>query len=456
MKALTPSRFDWVISLSLSNFLFWRDWLNVLTNTDEGGTEALYLGLRQSLTGYLALPAYVMALTILIWLGVRALRSLPFPRPARLFGKIGATLLALVAPFVLFTFSWSIFLAFQPKGETLAVPSTRNPSLHRTLVLLFDEMDETIFFREREAGFSLPHLDEFRKQAFLGTKAFSPNGCTLLAIPTLLTGHLTTEANATSASELKVQADGKTSSFSEMPQIFSQAKASGARTGILGFFHPYCRLFGRYTHRCRSFSSLEYDYGEFPFVPLTFQPPWTAREILTHRRNFALFAEAATAMVADPSYDLIYFHVPLPRPPGISAGKAGYGQDGFLANGALADKLFGELRRQLERAGMWEQTQILITADHGYRDSPRALELSEGRSRYLRVPFLVKFAGKVDAASFDLPFSTGALSSWVDGLLNGELKNAAALEARLKLSPAPLGEPARSQNEYCKLPRPTP
>lgn len=449
------SRFDWLVSLSVANLLFWRDWVNLFPNVDDGGTEALYLGLRQSPSAYLAIPAFVVALSVILRVLLGWLRRQPAPNAIARAAKFLGVGFALLSPFVLFTFGRAVYYAGRPSLVTMAPTSSRNPALRRTVVLLFDEMDEGIFFNERDPGISLPHIDRFRKESFVGARAFTPNGCTLLAVPSLLTGEAVVDATAASEAELSLQLAGTEKPLSAMPQLFSDAKAAGARIALLGYFHPYCRLFGQWTDHCLSFSSLEYDYGPFPFLPLTLLSPWTTREALTHARNFERLSPSALALVADPSFDLVYLHIPIPRPPGITDEGRGYGEAAYLANGERADRFFGELRLRLEQSGLWKRTNILLTSDHGYRDSARALEKAEGRSRYLHVPFVVKFAGDGVPASHPTPFSTRGLRSWVGGLLKGEIANQADLVERLSRSQIPASDPAPSSNEYCKLPNRT-
>lgn len=446
----SKSRFDWAISFSLANFLFWRDWINLFPNADEGGIEALYLGLKQAVTAYLAIPIFVVATAIPIWIGIRWLRRLDLPVAAERVGKFLSVLLVLGSPFVLFTFGGTLYFAAQGKLETTAPPSAATFGLKRTVVLLFDEMD----IEERPAGFELAHLDRFRATSYSSLSAFSPNGCTLLAVPAMLTGEAVNDAEASSASELSLQLGLEKAPFSQRPQLFSDAKEAGARTAILGYFHPYCRLFGRFAQKCRSFSSLEYEYGEFPFLPLTFQSPWISKDVLTHRRNFSHFSEAALSLAADPAFDLVYLHAPFPRPPGISLEREGYSEAAYLKNLDLADQFLFQLTEAMKKSGVWDTTHLLVTSDHGYRDTPRALEEVNGRSRYLRVPFMVKFAGTRSMGTHIPPFSTLVLRDTVKGLLKGEISEPSQLAELLKRSAAPLGEPPRSKNEYCKLPPP--
>jgi hypothetical protein len=316
-------------------------------------------------------------------------------------------------------------------------------------------MDETLLFRERPEGLALPALDRFRAENFQAAQAIAPEGCTWLSVPALLTGKRVLDARAISDSDLMLRwADGSESPWSAAPGLFSESRQLGARAAVAGYFHPYCRLFRSALDQCSSLSSLEFAYGGFPFLPLTLRAPWAERDALIHEQNGIKSQTRALDAATDPSLDLVYLHLPMPRPPGLSAAVFGkYSEAAYLSNARVADEFFARLRLRLESVGLWEKTAVLLTSDHGYRDFPEALRDRGGFSQYLQVPFLVKLAGPSSPATFAVPFSTLALKEVGLGLLSGKIDSYPLLSDALRRN-APL-QPmeGRAVNEYCKLPK---
>jgi arylsulfatase A-like enzyme len=105
----------------------------------------------------------------------------------------------------------------------------------------------------------------------------------------------------------------------------------------------------------------------------------------------------------------------------------------YFDNLALVDRTVGELRAALEKAGLWDRTALLITADHGFRpDAWRGRtgwtaefdRLTAGGAS-LTVPLILKLPGRPAHAGFDAPISNVVSADLVLAVLSGEVATAA-------------------------------
>jgi arylsulfatase A-like enzyme len=80
----------------------------------------------------------------------------------------------------------------------------------------------------------------------------------------------------------------------------------------------------------------------------------------------------------------------------------------------------GRLRAALEEQGLWEQTWLLVTADHSWRESHRY----DGRFDE-RIPWLLKAPGHTEASEFCQPFNTVATRHLLLAILRHEVSNLA-------------------------------
>jgi arylsulfatase A-like enzyme len=104
----------------------------------------------------------------------------------------------------------------------------------------------------------------------------------------------------------------------------------------------------------------------------------------------------------------------------------------YLDNLALVDRTLGELRGRLEGAVLWDQTTLLITADHGFRPNlwqgrygwtDNMERISEHGASGL-VPFILKLAGKHEHVIVDRQFSNIVSSDLALAVLRGQISTA--------------------------------
>jgi len=96
------------------------------------------------------------------------------------------------------------------------------------------------------------------------------------------------------------------------------------------------------------------------------------------------------------------------------------------------DRTLGELRAELEVAGLWDRTNLLITADHGFRPDmwrgrygwTQNMESVSAKGASHLVPFILKLAGKQDHVVMDRPFSNIVSTDLAMAVLSGQISSA--------------------------------
>ncbi len=338
----------------------------------------------------------------------------------------------------------------------------------RVLWLLFDEFDQRLAFDFRQPGVQLPELDRLRAESFVATHAVQTAGWTMLAVPSLLSGHIYGHAESADASTLLVQPAGSETmvSWRDQPNIFRRARELGVNTALVGWHHPYCRVLGDSLTRCfdqvggtatdiltrETFAdqnglakslamavALRWKSLASLFAPSSHPSEHALDHYMQARQQQEYFRirDRAYQQAADPRVDFLYVHFPTPHLFAIYDRQRREftlsDKTTYFDNLALVDRTVGELRRTLEEAGLWDSTTILITADHGLRYSlwhggmnwtaqfDRLLEGGQSPT----VPFIVKFGGTSKPAVYDSTFSSVVEGDLLLAVLRGEVSTPA-------------------------------
>ena len=281
------------------------------------------------------------------------------------------------------------------------------------------------------AAEALPELDRLRREAFYATRAFPPSEATLTSLPALLSGRLVAAAQPRGPADLEVTFTGERSAVSwrAAPNVFCDARAAGYNTALVGWYHPYCRLFGGCLTQC-SFEPVYLtvvarDEDQGPAARMAEQAfsilPVNSRRLAI--RSHQRILEQAIRVASDPEAGLAFVHFSIPhlpvifdrlrgrltiaRPPDLAV---------YLDNVALVDRTLGELRAAMEARGLWDRTTVLLTADHAWRES----WAFDGRTDR-RVPFLLKLAGQGSALAYPREFNTVLASDLVLAVLRREV-----------------------------------
>ena len=360
-----------------------------------------------------------------------------------------AVLLALF-PFVAVTFGQAVWKAAAynpaPFVDKPLVPRLPQSKPGRILWIIFDEMDQRLAFDERH-GVPMPEFDRFRGQALFAGNAHPPGAGTPLSMPGYITGRLVTWIVEQGPAELALTYRGERTSvlWSAQPNVFSDARAAGFNTALIGWYHPYCRVLNTSLVSCgwwemaSQYNSMGETFAEQAvnqprslfetnLFSLFGQSLCTLQQIHTYQAIRGRAFQAAT----DPGLGLILAHFPVPHGPhGYRRSTGDFTLrnspiNGYLDSLALVDRTLGELRGVMESAGLWDNTTILISADHPYRE---AMTL-DGKMDP-RIPFLMKLAGHTEGLTYDAPFNTVLTHDLLLAVLRGEVASPGAVAAWL-------------------------
>ena len=271
----------------------------------------------------------------------------------------------------------------------------------RVVWIVFDELDERIAFSQPPTGLALPSLDAFRAQSILFRHALSPSNSTDISIPTML-GH-----------------------------IFERP---GLRAGVVGWYLPYCRVYGKLLAACRDWPMNRQTNSYGSGLPAAVGNQWRSffesslysifgqsLAVEAHIRTIGEMDAAAASLAADPRLDLVFLHFPVPHSPYVyDAGRrqmsaANQGASGYVANLLLADRLFGHVVARLSQSGLAARTHVLVTGDHGFRRAAQLGYPPEDR----HMPLMWKPAGDGVWPMAPASFETCQMSALISRILDG-------------------------------------
>lgn len=361
--------------------------------------------------------------------------------------KLVTNLLLILSPFVLFTFgqaSWSLIKLhnLSPSIKQTEIIENNDQST-KVLWIIFDELDQRIVFEERPDGLELPEFDKLVAESFFATEARSPATDTKESIPSLLTGKIIKTANQASPNELNIITDTEEKlKWSEQNNIFDKALALGHASAIAGqWYHPYCRIVGNSVSNCKNENTREDIVYKNSLTDLTklilnktYQLlPWWRRLSKSQdqmidgprlRQAFQTTLENTKKFTLDKDINLIFAHFPVPHNPYFynrqtdKLTDAHRNPTGYLDGLALADKTLGEIRTELELAGLWNKTTIIVSSDHHWRSS----YAFDGIIKKFEVPFILKLPNQTENFTFEEEFNTVLTSQLILEILIGNIR----------------------------------
>jgi arylsulfatase A-like enzyme len=267
----------------------------------------------------------------------------------------------------------------------------------------------------------MPEFDRLRAQALTATNAFSPAQDTSVSVPSLLTG---------------TQFHTSLYGVDARSTIFSDVRGRGGNAAVAGWYLPYCRVFAQDLSACSW-----YDNGNILnitgeglgenvgnqlrslFETSLFSPFGQSLTLKHAVRMVTDIRRDAVKIAADPSFDLVFLHFPVPHAPHpYDRGKgtftrANSGFEGYADSLALADVLLGEVRSAMGEG--WDSATVLVTSDHPYRQS----RLFDGKDDP-RVPFLLKLPGQNNSLVYEHPLHTLVTRTLLNAILRGEVATA--------------------------------
>ena len=378
-------------------------------------------------------------------------------------------LLLLLLPALMIDFSTNHLSAEQPKDYAPLPPATVLPAHklpgQRVVWVIFDELDQRLAFERRPQDLKLLELDRLRSESVSGEHALESATFTAIALPSLISGRMFSNAQALDARTLKLIPQGSNQSvdWRNEPNVFTRARALGMNSALSGWHHPYCRIFGDQLVDCFAMGSThsttalaeetEADKdGLWKTVGVLFawklptivnmvtgraaSPDDLRDEVIQQgqQKQYFEIRDHAYRYAADPRIDLLLVHFPTPHMfPIYNRREQNFhitpGLD-YFDNLALVDRTLGELRRTIEQTGLGDRTTILVTADHGFRPGnwfgrigwTEEIDRASERQPPSTVPFMLKVGGQSQKATVETPFCNVAAEDLVLAVLEGNIR----------------------------------
>ena len=340
------------------------------------------------------------------------------------------------------TFKYRNYAELASKESTAPALNSSRQNPPRVVWLVFDELDQRMAFAERPAGLELKEFDRLRSESIFAGNAYAPETVTLLSMPALIIGKSISNALPENPNELTLtlREGNQQVGWSTEPNIFAAARAEGFDTALVGWYHPYCRVIGSSLTSCfwqpvvdaisplrgePSLTKSMYHWGEtalfaIPGMFRVFKSAYDSERCEAHTEEHLFILEQAKVAARKREYGLTLLHFPIPHHPFIYDRRQGAFSSSpdrtYEDNLVLTDRTLGEIRREMETAGLWDGTTVIVSSDHYWRTNPNG-------TTDQRIPFILKLAGQKQGVAYDSKFSTVLTYELIRGVLKGELTN---------------------------------
>jgi hypothetical protein len=337
-----------------------------------------------------------------------------------------------------------------------------NPAKSRVVWMIFDEWDDELTFALRPKNAEMPALDRLRSESMYVSGAVAAAPYTLDSIPSMLLGRRLTKVRPSDFKTLQANYGKKdTSVWDERSTVFSDAKAAGLRTAIVGWYHPYCRVLDDTVDFCESYlpvdarasfrdEALMRHFGVFGSIRNTIANRLSRMSVgktlgiqrapmhyifrVDRGDIYRKINAHALALASDPAMGFVFIHWNIPHTPGIYDRTenhfASTDDANYFDNLELVDVAIGQAREAMTRAGLWDTTTLIVTSDHPMRTelwesaaewTPEEAKLTHQRSG-ASVPFFIKLAGQKDAVTIRNPFQVVRTRELISEIRTGKVR----------------------------------
>ena len=332
-----------------------------------------------------------------VWAALVLLLLLKFPRWYRSVLRTGDAVGLFFAAFALTSVVQLAYVARWKPGPqkiTAAWQAGQQPPREHPLVvwILFDELSYDQVFEHRAHDLPLPNFDALRAVSTLFTDVQPIGYKTVKIVPSLFSGNVVDDTRFSFQNAFAVHdADAKGwHRLDGQGTVFGDARAQGWRTAVVGWYNPYCTIYGGSLDSCYfmdvdridGFMSQRLGFWKNVYSPLE----QMVREVRApakadkhacdydvrqrYRTHVDLEDHALTLLQGDQA-DFVFLHMAIPHSPNIwSRIDDNYTQScdsSYLDNLALVDRVLGRYMAVLKTSPRWKDTTVVVQGDHSWR-----------------------------------------------------------------------------------------
>lgn len=332
-----------------------------------------------------------------------------------------------------------VFPASQPATDFARAAEHAQVAARRVVWVIFDEMDYGLSLDTRSGmASSLPNFSRLSAAAISATKAFSPGRDTLYSIPALLSG--------TGLSGITIAPQNKLVLFDRAQQgrqfgpnsaLFSRLPAGPKSATVLGFYHPYCKIFPElqachstyFGNAGRWYDSLTF-FSE-PLFSAARRTSWANHllpEVLLYQFD-PMYRISKQAMgrlahsLQNPASSLDFIHLNFPHLPNVYMRRLlqqplTTDVHAYEQNLVGADMVLGSIVHELQAMAKKQDILLIVSSDHWLRTHS---------TQAATVPFIAWKVGAAQPFVLNRPFNTGYTGALAINFLEGKLVTQAAM-----------------------------
>jgi hypothetical protein len=350
----------------------------------------------QAVPLFVTRPSLLLALAAL-WAALLLLLLAKSPDWYRNVLRMGDAAGFFIAVFALLSIVQLLWIAhWKPGPQQLTATWTTSPQPPRDHPLLvwivFDELSHDQLFDHRAPGLHLPNFDALRSQSTLFTDVQPVGYKTVEVIPSLLTGQPVDDFRYQLDNTFQVHNTGQHGwhKISGAQTVFHDAQQNGWRTAVVGWYNPYCSIYGDAIDQCywmnldgiggivkRRGTLWRMTYSPLRQMVREIESPAHAArdacnaDVRRHRNTHLDLQQHATQLLKTDQADFIFLHLAVPHSPSIWSRAEGRFTNtcgsSYLDNLVLTDRTLGDLLQILQASPRWKDTTLIVEGDHGWR-----------------------------------------------------------------------------------------
>jgi hypothetical protein len=333
----------------------------------------------------------------IVWGMALVLMLRRFPALYRRTIRLGNVLGVFLAVFAISSFAQLAWVMHWHPGpyriHAAWAQSPQPPRVHpRVVWIVFDELSYDQTFGHRSKDLPLPNFDELRSLSTLFTNTQPVGIKTVKIIPSLLLGHTIDDYHFSSRNRMWVHnlGEGDFYPVTGADTIFGDAKKEGWRTAVVGWYNPYCTIYGDAIDDCYWMNLDRIDGNmsqQASFWANTYEPlKQVVREVKAPARadrdtcTYDVRQRLKTTLdlekhmystLADDQGDFFFLHMSIPHSPNIwsrmTDDYTDFCDSSYLDNLALTDKVLGHVLSELQASPRWKDTTVIVQGDHSWR-----------------------------------------------------------------------------------------